>query len=135
MADQDHEADEPEDAYPLAPSGELPPRPDPSPPPGVRWEPAGGEESEPERFQFSLSELLWLVAAFSFLLSFMSSVIRFLPGSMKAETFAGMMGFGTLLCLIVMAVFPSERRIVQVGWWTLAVLYLLACVMALIQGR
>jgi hypothetical protein len=127
-------ADGPDDEYALASSAEAESRLEPTLPPGCSLELPEAVEAPRERFQFTLSELLLLLSAASFLLSVISTVLKFVPGGVPAKNFAGLMGLGALVSMVLMARFPPRRAIVRVGWWTLLLLYLLACAIALLKG-
>ena len=97
--------------------------------PGKTDEPPEAEPPQKDRFQFSLAELLLLMAAASFFLS----ILGFLPEQYAIQNFAGLAGLGVLLSLIVLAFTKPARPIIHIGWWAMLLLYLLACVAALIK--
>jgi hypothetical protein len=118
------EPEQSDDEYPLAPPDET--LAEHGPPAWIETEPP--EDVEPERFQFSVAELLGLVTAVAVLLS----VSRIFPGSNHAAAFAGITGLAVLATLVVMDLVGVKRPIVRTGWWVLLGLYLLICVMAVI---
>jgi hypothetical protein len=137
--------DEPPEPYRLAP-------PDSSPgAPKSIWIPGRGEfpgepaedegdedeEDQPapapldeERYQFSLLELLGLVAATALWFGLIVS----LPGGRSAKVFAGLTGLLVLVGLVVLEGFGITRPIVRLAWWLALAVYLAACAAALITG-
>ncbi len=82
--------------------------------------------AEEARFQFSLAELLMLVAVASLVLGIL--------GCFPPKYAAFLAGLGALASLIVLAVLKPSRPIVYLGWWVVFGIYLLMCVAALVTG-
>ena len=82
------------------------------------------EDKEAARFQFSLAELLMLVAG--------ASIVLRILGCFPPEYAAALAGVGALLSMIVLAVLKPSRPIVYVGWWAIFGIYLLMCAIALV---
>ena len=119
-----NEPEQSDEEYPLAePEETLAER---GPPSWVTTEPP--DDAQPERFQFSVAELLGLVTAVAVVLS----VARLFPGANNAAAFAGVTGLTVLATLVVLDMIGVKRPIVRTGWWVLLGLYLLICVMAVI---
>jgi hypothetical protein len=78
-------------------------------------------------FQFSLADLLLLVAAVSIVLG----LTNWLPPAYAA----GLAGFGALVSMVVLASLKPSRAIVYVGWWVVLAIYLVSCFRAMITGR
>jgi hypothetical protein len=93
-----NESDTPKDEYPLAqakdtPGGEgrlLPPLPEPQVP--------EIDTGHKERYQFTLSELLWLMVGVSLFLSALSSAGSFLPGGDDARAAGRLYGPDSVCC-------------------------------------
>ena len=112
---------------------ELAPEPpsaanDPSPmvPPVVAGEPP----NVPENRQFSLAELLVLVALLALLLSMASSLARWMGWANSpvglAAVFAGVFGVGTLMGMIFLAFSDyNERAIARLALWVMLGTYIL----------
>ena len=122
----------PEEEYPLAT-----PEPESAPEPEVKdaiWFPGrSGEPHEPEppeRFQFTLAELLMLTAVVALILG----TVGLFPGGFAIENFAGVAGIGLLLGIFVLMLMQDVRPIIHVAWWVMLGLYVLACVVAFV-GR
>jgi hypothetical protein len=117
--------------YPLAPPEAQPTRADQTLPPGCNLElPDEEEPDHPEEYQFTLAELLLLVAGASVFLSIATTAARYFRPEARPESFAGLLGLAALVCWVLMVMLAPRRRIVIVAWWVLIGLYLLACVMA-----
>ena len=124
------------DEYPLSP--EEPPPEVQRPPPAPAIE-SGEPPRDAEADQFSLGELLGLVAVMAVLLSAISSFGRWTslgssPASL-AKTYALVLGFGALASMIVLWFMPHVRRIVLVGWWALLVLYIVTAAAAVMMSK
>lgn len=133
MSDQGDSAsqpEEPDEVYPVAPPDPELVDYEPAVYPIARQEPPEPEPPEEGRFQFTLAELLLLVAVASFFLS----ILGLFPGGYTAANFAGLAGLGVLLSLAVLTVLQPARPIIRLGWWAMLVIYGLACVVAVIRG-
>ena len=84
------------------------------------------QEKEAARFQFSLAELLMLVAV--------ASIVLGILGCFPPQYAAFLAGLGALVSMIVLAVLKPSRPIVYLGWWVVFGIYLLMCVAALAPG-
>lgn len=73
---------------------------------------------DPEASRFSLWGLLVVVSGASLILAAGS----YFPKSV----FAGAVGIATLVSLVVLSVMKHPSGILQVGWWTLLLIYLMA---------
>jgi hypothetical protein len=115
-----------DDEYPLLPPD--PERPDYKPvaTPLDLNELLEAKEKEAARFQFSLAELLMLVAGTSLVLGIL--------GCFPPEYAAFLAGAGALVSMVVLAVLRPSRPIVYLGWWVILGIYLLMCVMAFVPG-
>ena len=80
------------------------------------------------RYQFSLAEMFLVISLAAVILS----VLGYLPGGYSPENFAGVAGFGVLAALVVLGYLKPERPIVHLAWWVLLVVYLGACMTALL---
>ena len=98
-------------------------------------EPPGDSRAED---QFSLGELLGLVAVMAVLLSVISSVGRWTSMGIRRPTspprMPRMFGLVALASMIVLAFIPQTRRIVKVGWWALLALYIVAAAAAVLMS-
>jgi hypothetical protein len=61
--------------------------------------------------------------------------VSILPGGHTPETYATLFGMGLLVSLIFLGVLKPERAIVQLVWWAVLALYLVACVVAVWQHQ
>ncbi len=100
---------------------------------------SGKPPLDAEADQFTLSELLWLVAIAAVLLSAISSIARWTaignsPASL-ATTYATVLGFGALASMVVLAWMPEARRIVKLGWWVLLGLYIVTATAAVLMNK
>jgi hypothetical protein len=84
------------------------------------------KEKEAARFQFSLAELLMLVAVASLVLGVL--------GCFPPKYAAFLAGLGALVSMLVLAVLKPSRPIIYLGWWVVFGIYLLMCVAALLPG-
>jgi len=84
--------------------------------------------------QFSLAEFVMLTVAIGLAFSVTTTIARLLPGGLTPGTFAGLLGLGTLLGMVVIAVIPAPRRIVWLSWWIMAAMYIASCVVAVVLG-
>lgn len=121
---------EPGEVYPVAPPDPEVVDYEPSVYPVARRQPPESEPEEEGRFQFTLAELLLLVAVASFFLG----ILGLLPGAYTAANFAWLTGVGALLSMIALEVLKPTRTIIRLGWWAILVTYVLACVVAVIKG-
>ena len=129
------EPSDPDDEYRLAPVEPLPEIERPLPlfhePPEM--------EVDPGEYQFSIREMLGLTFFVAVVFSAISTTMRFLPQETSparyAGNIAGVLGFGALVSLVVLGLFPTVRRIVTVGWWVLVALYLSASVAAVLMTK
>jgi len=121
--------EQPPGGYPLAEPQPVPADDDEAWIPGVTDRPPK-DRPPPERFQFFLAEMLVLTAA---AVLFMG-VVSLVAGGQSVERFAGVAGLGILVGMVVLILLPSVRPIIQVGWWVMLGLYLLACAAAVLQG-
>jgi hypothetical protein len=100
---------------------------------------AGETPRDAETEQFSLGELLGLVAVMAVLLSTISSIARWATvGSSPAglaKACAAVFGFGALASLIVLALIPQTRRIVTLGWWALLGLYIVSAAATVLMSK
>ncbi len=124
------------DEYPLSPDEPLPEVERPLPVPVID---SGEPPVDADQNQFSLAELLGLVAAMAVLLSAISSIARWTalgksPASFAA-TYAVVFGFVTLASMIVMAWMRQARLIVMVGWWALLGLYIVTAAAAVLMTK
>jgi hypothetical protein len=124
------------DEYPLSPEEPPPEVPRVLPEPVID---SGEPAKDTEANQFTLSELLWLVAIAAVLMSTISSITRWTktgnsPASLTA-TYAAILGIATLASMVVLALLPPLRRIVTVGWWVLLSLYVVAAVAAVLMSQ
>ena len=115
-----------DDEYPV-----LPPDPErldhkPTREPFDLDELVAAQDKEAARFQFSLAELLMLVAVASIALGIL--------GCFPPEHAAFLAGAGALVSMVVLAVLRPSRPIVYLGWWVVLGIYLLMCVAALVPG-
>jgi hypothetical protein len=76
------------------------------------------EGKDPESRRFSVWELLGVVTAASLVLSLGS----YLP----KDVFAGTVGVGTLLSMVGLSAMKNPPAVLQVGWWVLLLIYLMA---------
>ncbi len=128
------DASGPDEEYPLAPD-------DPSPPLGPTLPPGCDPDrllnqtpsNDADNYQFTLSELLLLVAGVSVFLSAAATVLKCFPKGATPDNFAGMMSFAAIACWMAMILLAPKRRIVIVGWWVLLGLYFLTCVVAAVS--
>ncbi len=117
--------------------------PDDSPPPAATFLPPRaaepGEPRDAQGDQFTLGELLGVVAAAAVVCSVISSIARWMsPGSTPAELagiFAAVLGLMALAGMILAAWFPPSRRIIIVGWWVLFGLYIVTAIAAALMTR
>ncbi len=119
-----------QDEYPVAP---LPPEVTKRPPLLVPPKPPRDlcpEPREKERLQYTLADMFALTAAVAVFFSILSLLRALTP-----NTIAGTTGLGAFISLILLAFWPPEQPLIRLGWWVLFVLYLLACIAALIFGR
>jgi len=127
-ADEDHgtdSADVPEGDYGLAAPDPEELRsnsflPDRMPEPGI-----AAPEERP--FQFSLAELMLLIT--------LAAVVLGLLRLVSAEWSAGLTGLGVLIYLVALAFWGPRWPILYVAWWAMFVVYLLACLAAIVKGR
>jgi hypothetical protein len=119
--------EKPEEGYPVAP---LPPGVTEVPPlrvPPRLAKDLNYESDEKKPFQYTLADMFALTTAVAMFMS----ILSFFP----LPTIAGASGIGALFSLILLAVWPPEQPLLRLGWWVLFVLYLLACIGAIILGR
>jgi hypothetical protein len=120
--------EKPEEGYPVAPLppgvGEIPELKIP-PRPHRPFIYESAEKKEP--FQYTLADMFALTTAVAMFMS----ILSFFP----LPTIAGASGIGALFSLILLAIWPPEQPLLRLGWWVLFVLYLLACIGAIIFGR
>ena len=93
-------------------------------------DPKSIDDSEPfdaERFQFSLAELLLLMA--------LASLILGILGCFPRKYAAGLSGLGALVSMLVIAVLKPTRAIIYVAWWVILGIYLLTCIGEILTGR
>ena len=83
---------------------------------------------EKYRFQFTIADLFKLTTATAVLLA----IMKIMAGYWQYA--AGLAGIGALVCLIIITVAEPERRIVQVIWWTMLALYVLASLAAFVTA-
>ena len=133
MSDQENNANErpsADDIFSMAPADPekidrqpaiYPPATDPLP-----EEPP--ESLDRSRRQFTLAELLILTTVSSM---FMSLVVVF---ARRWDWAAGLAGLLAFLSLIVLLAFEPDNRAVRLGWWTMLVFYLLACLGAIMSS-
>jgi hypothetical protein len=88
-----------------------------------------------DEYQFSLLELLILMAMLAGILAVARTVGLLIPGGNTVENLAGIMGLAALVSMIVLAIIPFSKRIVLVGWWALLGLYILTALIALFQHK
>jgi hypothetical protein len=120
--------------YPLSSDEPLPAVERSLAPSNSRASPVDAEEK-----QFSLGELLGLVAAMAVLLSVISSVARWTrigrsPADLATAS-ATVFGFGALASMIILALLPKARRIIVVGWWALLCLYIVTAAAAVLMSQ
>jgi hypothetical protein len=138
MSEPHHQPPQPPespDEYPLS-------REEPPEIPRVLPEPvidSSESAKDAEANQFTLSELLWLVAIAAVLMSTISSIARWTkignsPASLAA-TYAAVLGIATLASMVVLALLPPLRRIVTVGWWVLLSLYIVTAAAAVLVSQ
>jgi hypothetical protein len=119
------------DEYKLAPKKSEPPS-EPAEP--VPTEVHDDPPSDYEDRQFSLGELLGLVACLSIVLSILSSIAHWMgwansPASLAA-VFALAFGIGTFFGLVYLASAESARPIARVGLWVMLGGYILCAACA-----
>ena len=124
--DHERENEQAADDYPVGPSGPGLVDYQPAVYPIARDGAAGEKPSGQDRFQFSLAELLLLMAAASLVLGVL--------GCFPPKYGATLAGLGVLLSMIVLAVIKPSRAIVHVGWWVMLFVYLLTCIVAIVLG-
>ncbi len=90
----------------------------------------GDEEQETGDHQFTVGELLGLVAVVAVVLGVMGC----LPGGHSMEILAGVAGITVLASLVLLALLQPSRPIFQIAWWTLLGLYALASLAAVVQN-
>ena len=95
-------------------------------PSGRRFDIGGFRENF--HFQFTLSDLFTVTTASAVLLSIMSLL------KWQWRYAAGLAGIGAFVSFLVITIVEPERRITHVIYWSFLVLYLLACLAAVITG-
>lgn len=129
----------------ISPLPEYPLSPEEPPPPIVKaaFPATANQPAEPpveaESAQFSLSEMLWLVALAAVILSAISSVARWTtlgqsPGQLWAIS-ATLLGLAALLGVVVMSWISKARPILLVGWWVLFGLYIISAATAVLMSK
>jgi hypothetical protein len=116
-----------DEGYPIAPS-----------PPVKRVEPqfltriyakiSAYELPHKKPFQYTIADMFALTTAVAVFLSIFFSIIKLFP----VKSIAGASGLGTLMSLILLLIWPPERRLIRVGWWVLFAFYLFTCIAAMI---
>ena len=116
----------PEEGYPLAPS---PPAKEIIPQAAPRIYPQVSPYDPPPNtpFQYTLADMFMLTTAVAVFMSIMSLF--------PLHTIAGVSGLGALFSLILVIFWPPSQPLLRLGWWVLFVLYLLACIGAIIFKR
>ena len=126
---------DPGDEYRLSPVEPLPLIERAMPVPAAPTEP----EFDPRENQFSIREMLGLTFFVAVVFSAISTTMRFLPQEASPARYAGniaaVLGFGALASMVVLALIPSVRRIVTVGWWVMVAFYLLASAAAVLMTK
>jgi hypothetical protein len=126
------EVDEnPEEGYSLQSSPEPKKEPLPYGVEEVLKKASVSEPSAERPFQFSLADLFALTTGVAVFMSLLSMI----PAGIGLHSLAGIAGLGALISLILLSVWPPEQPLLRLGWWTLFVLYLLACIGAIVFGR
>lgn len=85
----------------------------------VRDEPADASQ----KYQFSLRDILIVNTVVAVLLALTQ---LFAPGLL-----AGTMGIATLIAAFLLAVYQPENRRVELAWWCMLGIYVIACVIAI----
>jgi hypothetical protein len=127
---------QPPDECLLSPEGPPPDIERPLPIPVIE---SGDPPKDRVADQFTLSELLWLVAAMAVLMSVIRGIARWMtigdsPAALAA-TYATVFGFAALASMIVLAWIPEARRIVTVGLWALLGLYIVTAVATVLMPK
>ena len=52
----------------------------------------------------------------------------------RPQAFAGVTGLLSLSLLIVLALSPTQHRLLRVAWWIMLLLYVAACIFLLLGG-
>ena len=87
---------------------------------------AGEDEDQPPRYQFTLRDLIILNSAIAVVLGLM----RLVAPSMTA----GALGAMTLLAAMALAFYQPDDKRVELAWWAMLAIYLIACLAAVVMG-
>lgn len=99
---------------------------------GVYHEPSFEEpQQDRRRWQFSLSEMLWITAGTAVVLSLLGC----LPGGYSAKGFAAVAGMAVLVSLVFLEMLKPQRMIFYIGWWLGFGAYVLSSAAAITLGK
>jgi ABC-type multidrug transport system permease subunit len=119
-----------DDEYPLAPPEPRPALSRPLTYGILREESPAEAEEDHRRWQFSLSEMLWMMAGSSVILSLLGC----LPGGYSAKAFAALAGLIVMVSFLVLELLKPERMIFYIGWWLGFLAYIASSVVAIAIG-
>ena|SRR5215469_5648794 len=76
------------------------------------------QENDPESRRYSLAGLLVIMT--------IASVVLSLGAQLPRDVFAGAVGVATLVSMVALSAMQDPPRVLQVGWWVLLLIYLIA---------